>query len=131
MDGQLATSVIWGANRRSGRTTHSVLAEAEAILYRGNTLFGRLELVQKSAEDLVLPVSPGDFTLAEVSVGYIREIVHSSNATVGAGFQGTLNVVPAPLDSFYGSRTPVGGMLFVRIRPLHSPHTTSSMSMDQ
>jgi hypothetical protein len=131
-DGQIATSVIWGANRRSGRTTHSVLAEGEAVFDRRHTLFGRLELVQKSAEDLALPVSPGDFTLAEVSVGYIREIVHSSNATVGAGFQGTLNVVPAPLDSFYGLRTPIGGMAFVRIRPLHSPHTmTSSMSMDQ
>jgi hypothetical protein len=27
MDGQIATSVIWGANRRSGRTTHSALAQ--------------------------------------------------------------------------------------------------------
>jgi len=131
-DGQIATSVIWGANRHSGRTTHSVLAESEAVLDRRNTILGRVELVQKTAEDLVLPAGPGGFapdstfTVAAASVGYIREVVRMSKATVGVGFQGSLNVIPAVLDSFYGSRTPIGGMLFVRIRPLHGPHTMSS-----
>ncbi len=128
-EGEIATSVIWGANRRSGRTTHSALAESEAVLDRRNTIFGRLEVVQKTAEELALPTAPGGFvpdsafTVTALSVGYIREIVRSSNATVGVGLQGTLNALPAALDSFYGSRTPVGGMLFVRIRPLHGPHT--------
>src|SRR2546422_1034840 len=128
MDGRIATSVIWGANRRSGKTTHSALAETEAVLDRSNTIFGRVELVQKTAEELALPTGPGGvvadaaFTVTAFSVGYIREIVRSSNATVGVGFQGSLNALPPALDSFYGSRTPVGVMLFVRIRPLHGPH---------
>jgi len=135
LDGQIATSVIWGVNRRSGRTTHSALAESEAVLDRRNTIFGRLEVVQKTAEELVLPTGPGGFapdsafTVTALSVGYIREIVRSSNATVGVGFQGSLNALPAALDSFYGSRTPVGVMLFVRIRPLHGPHTMSGAAM--
>src|SRR5438477_4936097 len=133
MDGQIATSIIWGTNRRSGRTTHSGLAETEAVLDGRHTLFGRLELVQKTAEDLVLPTGPGGFapdstfTVAAVSLGYIREIGRSSQTTVGVGFQGTLNVVPAVLDPFYGSRTPVGAMVFVRIHPVHSPHSTTNM----
>src|SRR5213078_3208470 len=115
MDGQVATSLIWGANRHSGRTTHSVLAESEAVLDRRSTILGRLELVQKTAEDLVLPAGPGGFapdstfTVAAVSVGYIREVVRMANATLGVGFQTTLNVVPTELQPFYGSRTPVGG----------------------
>jgi len=129
-DGQIATSVIWGANRHSGRTTHSVLAESEAVLDRRNTIVGRVELVQKTAEDLVLPAGPGGFTpdstftVAAMSVGYIREVVRMSKATLGVGFQATLNLVPTELQPFYGSRTPVGGMVFVRIRPLHGSHAT-------
>ena len=128
IDGQLATALVWGANRHSGRTTHAALAEAEAIVDRRNTLFGRVELVQKTAEELVLPTGPGGFapestfTIKALSLGYIREIGRTRWATVGIGFQGTLNAVPAALESFYGSRTPVGGMLLVRIRPLHAPH---------
>ena len=95
---------------------------------RRNTILGRLEVVQKTAEDLALPIGslgfPPDstFTVAAVSVGYIREVVRMSKATLGVGFETTLNLVPAELRPFYGSRTPVGGMLFVRVRPLHGPH---------
>jgi hypothetical protein len=98
-----------------------------------NTLLGRLELVQKTAADLVLPAGPGGFapestfTVTALSVGYIREVVRSSKATVGVGFQGSLNVLPAALEPYYGSRTPVGGMLFVRVRPVHAPHAMAPM----
>jgi len=120
-NGQLATTILWGANRHSGKTTHSVLAESEAALDPQNTLFGRVELVQKTAEDLGLAFD-STFTVAALSVGYIREVGRTSWGTVGIGVQGTLNVVPAALDPFYGSRTPIGGMFLVRIRPLHAPH---------
>jgi len=134
-DGQIATSLIWGANRHSGRTTHSVLAESEAVLDRRNTIVGRVELVEKTAEDLVLPAGPGGFapdstfTVAAMSVGYIREVVRMSKATLGVGFQATLNVVPSALDPVYGSRTPAGGAVFVRIRPLHGSHARAGAAM--
>ena len=134
-DGHIASAVVWGANRHSGKTTHSALAETEAILDRSNTLFARLEFVQKTAEDLVLPTGPGGFApestfaVTALSGGYIREVARTSWATVGVGIQGTLNVVPAALEPFYGSRTPVGGMVFVRIRPLHTPHEMTGMAM--
>jgi hypothetical protein len=132
MDGQLATALVWGANRHSGRTTHAGLAEVEAIVNSRNTLFGRLELVQKSADELVLPAGPGGFapestfTITSLSAGYIREVGRTRWATVGIGFQGSLNAVPAALEPFYGSGTPVGGMLLVRIRPLHAAHNTAT-----
>ncbi|MFN2637505.1 MAG: hypothetical protein ABR585_10795 [Gemmatimonadaceae bacterium] len=133
--GQVATSLIWGANKHSTEPTlsHSVLLESEAILDQSNTLFGRSELVQKSAEDLVVdsPVTtsggvvlPGfpattRFNVATLQVGYIRELAKTHWATIGLGAAGTLNVVPSALDPYYGSRTPVGTFLFLRLRPFH------------
>jgi hypothetical protein len=133
MDGQLATALVWGANRHAGRTSHAILAEAEAIMKGRNTLFGRLELVQKSAEELVLPAGPGGFapdstfTITALSLGYIREFGRTRWATVGIGFQGSVSAIPAAIEPFYGSRTPVGGMLLVRIRPIHTPHNMATM----
>jgi len=124
-NGQLATAIVWGANRRAGKTTHSALVEAEAVLSVSNTLYGRVELAQKTAEDLVLGTVAPDtkFDVAAFSAGYIREISRGRSATVGVGLQATLNVVPSRLEQAYGSTIPIGAMLLVRIRPLHAPHT--------
>jgi len=117
--GQLAAAFVWGANRHGGQTTHSTLVEREALLDGGNTLYGRAELAQKTAEDLVL----GSFTpetrfdVVVASVGFIRDFVRTRSSTLGVGLQGTLNVIPSSLEPFYGSRTPAGGMVFLRWRP--------------
>jgi hypothetical protein len=124
-EGQLAAALVWGANRHGGRTSHSALAEAEAVLDPGNTLYGRIDLAQKSAEDLALGGSlPADttFRIAAFSLGFIREVMRSPGLTFGVGVQGTLNAVPPALHSVYGSRTPIGGLIFLRVRPLHGPH---------
>src|SRR5262245_8842613 len=130
-DGRLAAAFVWGANRRAGTTSHSALAEVEAILNRDNTVLGRVEFVQKSAEELVIGSLPPDtsFNVAAVSAGYIRELFRTPGATIGVGFQGTINFVPSGLEPFYGSRTPVGGMVFFRVRPTHGPHTMSGTPM--
>jgi len=130
-EGQLAAALVWGANRHGGRTTHTGLAEAEAVLDPRNTIYGRVEFAQKSAEDLVLAGFPPDstFRVHAFSLGYIREVVHTRGATFGVGFQGTVNAIPSTLESTYGSRTPVGGMVFFRVRPLHASHSMSKDPM--
>jgi hypothetical protein len=123
-DGQIATALVWGANRHGGRTTHTGLAEAQAVLDLRNTIYGRVEFAQKSASDLQLSGFPPDttFVVNAFSLGFIRELTRGRGATFGVGLQGTVNLVPGALESVYGSRTPLGGMLFIRIRPLHAPH---------
>jgi len=132
-DGHVAAAFVWGANRHAGTTSHSALAEAEAVLNRDNTIFGRVEFVQKTAADLEVAssiVPPNRlFGITVISAGYIRELFGTARATVGVGLQGTINRVPTDLEQFYGSRTPVGGMVFLRIRPIHGPHTMSGMAM--
>jgi len=135
-DGQVASTFIWAANKHSSvpRLSNSFLLESEAILDKRNTLFGRTELVQKSAEELVVvnPVVtskgvllPGfpvtqHFNVGTAQLGYIRELARTHWATIGLGAAGTLNFVPGPLEPYYGSRTPVGTFIFLRLRPFHA-----------
>jgi len=40
---------------------------------------------------------------------------------LGLGAAGTLNFVPVALEPYYGSKTPVGTFIFLRLRPFHAP----------
>ena len=46
-----------------------------------------------------------------------RERLLRFGATIGLGAMATVNLVPDELARSYGSRTPVGGLLFLRLRP--------------
>jgi hypothetical protein len=133
--GQVSSSLIWGANAHHG-FTHSVLLESEALLDSRNTLLGRAEFVQKGAEDLVLDTplfgfSADDrFNVLALSGGYIRELFSVRGATIGFGGVGTVNVLPSSLESVYGSRTPVGGMVFLRLRAVKKPMATGMGGMN-
>lgn len=120
--GQWAASAVYGRNEHEGgHVSHSGLFESEAVLDRRNTLFGRIEYVQKSAHDLQLLAFPDDrnFDVTAASLGYIRELKRGRGVTLGLGARGTVNVVPSELEAPYGSRTPVGGTVFLRLRPYH------------
>ena len=141
-DGQVSSAFVWGANKHSGREgfSNSYLLESEAIFDRKNTLFGRGEVAQKNAGELVvadpllttkgvlLPGFPASqrFNVGTAQLGYIRELTRLRFATLGLGAAGTLNFVPAPLEPYYGSRNPVGAFVFLRLRPFHS--TKKAMS---
>lgn len=120
-DGSWSTALVWGANTHGGATTHSLLAESEAAFESGNIVFGRAEWVQKSAEELVLPpieyAATRQFNVGAVSLGYVREVAKFNGMVLGAGGMGTVNVVPSSLEAVYGSRAPLGLMVFVRVRP--------------
>jgi hypothetical protein len=127
-DGQWATTAVWGANKNSAHPelSHGALVESEAILDQSNTLIGRAEFVQKSAEDLVVDTPPlgfasdQRFNVSSISLGYIREVTRLRGATLGIGAIGSINFVPSQLETAYGSRRPVGGVVFGRLRPFRS-----------
>lgn len=126
-EGQWSSSVVYGANSSSTRQgqSHSILLETEAMLNARHTVFGRAEVVQKSAEELSLDGTAGfaadrSFTVGELSLGYIRDVARFGAGTLGVGAMGTLNVVPSALEPAYGSRTPLGGLIFLRVRPFRT-----------
>ncbi len=128
-DGHWATTILWGANTHSDQAgySNSALAEGEMVLDANNTIFARGEFVQKPADDLGLAAPPPfgfaadrSFDVGSLTLGAIRELTHGRGMTLGLGVLGTVNVVPAALQPAYGSRTPLGAMLFLRVRAAES-----------
>jgi hypothetical protein len=123
--GDWASALVYGANKHvpfSGPAEsweHSVMAESNLQLDETNTVFGRVEYVRKSGEELSLAGSLEDreFDIGTLSLGYVREFAGFRGATVGLGARAAMNLIPDALASTYGSRTPVGLAVFLRIRP--------------
>jgi hypothetical protein len=96
-----------------------VIAESNLQLDRFNSVFGRVEYVRKSAEELAVQTTLGnpEFGLGALVLGYIREFAAFSGATLGIGARGALNRVPRSLQDLYGGTTPAGLAVFLRVRP--------------
>jgi hypothetical protein len=120
-----ASALVYGGNKHvtpggvgDGRWEHSLMAESNLQLDAANTVFARVEYVRKSAEELVIPgASDQEFDIGTLALGYIRELADFRGATLGLGARGAINLVPEPLAGVYGSRTPMGVAVFLRVRP--------------
>jgi hypothetical protein len=131
--GEWASALVYGANQHveptgvTGRWEHSVMAESNLQLDAANSVFGRVEYVRKSGEELALqaPLSAEEFDIANVSLGYVREFAGYRGATFGVGARGAINLIPRSIEGIYGSSTPLGLALFLRVRPglLEGAHT--------
>ena len=117
--GTWASAIIYGANRQlgSGRTTNSVTLESNVDLDGTNAVFIRTEYVRKSAEELVIPSATGAtaYDLGVLVVGYHRAIAAAHGALLGLGARGSVNLLPAALESLYGSRRPLGFAVFLSV----------------
>jgi hypothetical protein len=66
---------------------------------------------------LPAPLTEQEFDVGALSFGYVRELARFGGATAGIGARGAINFVPEDLKGEYGSRTPLGLAVFVRVRP--------------
>lgn len=125
--GNWATTAVFGHNiPSSGPSTSSALLESNFELSR-NTVFGRLEFIQRTGGDLVLPVADAQsvFNAFVLELGYVRDF-ELGPTTIGFGAVGSANFLSGGLQPFYGSKVPLGGMVFLRLRPgavAHAGHT--------
>jgi hypothetical protein len=117
--GAWGSMLLWGANRSAGRSENSAVAETNLEIGQKNSIFGRLEYVRKSAEELVLSgVDPeNEYDVTSLVGGYVREIASIPGGSIGIGGRVSANFMPAGLEPFYGTRTPAGFALYVRVRP--------------
>jgi hypothetical protein len=125
--GHWATTAGWGRNEEPDHTTDAFLIETNVNLAQQDLLSGRLEVVEKSAEDLVLEedhAGDGDevFTVAKVALAYIRHLTPLGGLVPGLGAGVSLSFLPDDLEVEYGTRTPVGVFVFLRVRPIPAPH---------
>lgn len=117
--GEWASALVWGANTAHGRVQHSLLAESNLEMGSRTSLFGRVEQVTKTAEELVVPDADEDarYDLRSIVLGLVREVASLPGTTLGVGVRGSLNFVPRELEPTYGTRTPKGIAIFLRLRP--------------
>jgi hypothetical protein len=116
--GHLATTAAFGRNVEGEHGgSNAYLLEANADLDGSNVVFGRVEHVQKTGHDLVLaePLEEEVFGVTSLALGYLRNFGPLGPVLPGVGVRGAVNFVPEGLESTYGSRTPLGGMLFLRL----------------
>jgi hypothetical protein len=126
--GEWSTALIWGANlySNSPQLSNSGLLETNLNLDGANTVYGRIEYVNKSPTDLDVPVPPppaaSTFNIGSLSLGYLREIgAFTSYGSAAIGALGTIDAIPSTLYSTYGTRTPGGFAIYVLLRA-GSPH---------
>jgi hypothetical protein len=118
--GSWSSALIWGATvpTDTKRTLHALLLESALSLGPSNTVFGRAEYVRRSAEDLDLVGSvSAELDIGAVSLGYARRLRAVAGVDTWLGARGTVNLVPEELRLFYGSRTPLGLIAYLHIRP--------------
>ena len=118
--GDLALTGVFGRNMPSmGPATNAGLAESALVLGHDHTIFSRAELLQKTGHDLVLPAELDGqvYRIASFSTGYVYDVTRLGDVVPGIGFVATVDAIGSDLAPYYGSRTPWGGMVFLRLRP--------------
>jgi hypothetical protein len=116
-----SAGIVYGANHPSDRSgfQHSMLVESTLRMSQRSSLFGRLSWVQKSGHDLEVPgVAPGqDFNVTTLTLGGNRDLFILGGTSVGLGGRGSVSVIPAGLEPSYGTRTPAGVAVYLRLVP--------------
>jgi hypothetical protein len=97
----------------------SALFESTLELGSRTALFGRVEQVQKTADDLGFV--GGDlgqsFTIRELTFGIAGDLIASERGRIGIGARAGLTRLPESLRLAYGTVTPAGGAVFLSLKP--------------
>jgi hypothetical protein len=120
MGSDVAVSAAVGQNNYSmGPSTYASLVESTAMFRDTHTVFARAELLNKRGEELALPMEMANetFGIGALSAGYLYDLHQIPSIVTGIGVVGTVDVVGDTLAGVYDTRTPWGGMVFVRLRP--------------
>ena len=126
--GGWANTLAWGRNREGQTATSAFLAESAVNLAERDVLYGRIEVVEKTGDDLVLPEEFEDeiFAVAKLGLGYVRQLGSVGGLAPGIGGGITVSRVPDDLEPFYGSRTTTGLQVYFRLRPVPMHMTAGS-----
>jgi hypothetical protein len=113
--GQMQSTLAWGQNHETpGSTLNAYLLESTAKTGR-STWMTRIESVEK---DHLFPSSDPRaatvYKVGKLSLGYTFDAWTRGPVRVAIGGLGSLSKVPGDLNSVYGGKNPLGGMVFVR-----------------
>lgn len=116
----MATSVIWGMNRKTGSTfDQSVLIESN-LQANKTALYGRYEVIKKSAEELLLTeFEERSFWISAITLGTNYNLSTVLNTNLKIGVQGTINFPDNALESYYG-KNPAALEIYLRLTPVNT-----------
>ena len=102
----------------------SVLLEGNVDLDGLNVPFFRLEYVDKTAHDLVVPGYPTyqSWGIWSATLGYLRRLPTVGPVQPAIGARVSIGLVPDALSSLYGGNATAGGMIYLFVRPPEMAH---------
>lgn len=112
-----ASTIAWGRNTEHDLGTNALLIETNVTLNDRDTWFGRLEVAQKTPEELSVPATRETFTVSKLQGGYTRYMSVGVGFKAGVGTALSLGIVPGELKSAYGRRMNPGIAVFLTLRP--------------
>jgi len=111
---QWQTTLAWGRNNKEPGPTTDVLLLETTYRLAYHTVIARAEVAEKDELVVSGPLAHRVFTVAKMSAGYMYDFPPVGDAVFGAGFLGSLHLVPEVLEASYGHRVPASFMVFVR-----------------
>lgn len=112
-DWKLAATLAWGRRIEGGRKSDAFLSEV-SLKRRRLAIFARGESVENS-ELSGLDDGPA-YRVGKLSLGAVRDLALAKHVSAGFGGLISLSFVPRALAPAYGTRNPLGRMLFARIK---------------
>lgn len=112
-----ATTVAWGRNAEPEHPSNALLLESTLTFADRDSIFGRFEVVGKSAHDLVVAEPPESLTVAKLQGGYTRYLRARRGLQAGVGGSVSAGFVPRSLQATYGSRVNGGFGVYLTLRP--------------
>ena len=116
--GHWASTLLWGRNlnQPDGLVWNSYLAESTLKFADKNSVWGRIETVDRTSELLSSATESIIGRVQAFTAGYDREFRTVPHLSTALGAQVTWYRVPPALRSAYGER-PAGVVVFLRVRP--------------
>jgi hypothetical protein len=119
--GSWTGTVGWGRNSEEGHAANAFLLESTLCLRERDVAFARVEAVQKTGRELLLPApGEGEHWVGKVGLTYVRQLAirfGSGGVLLGLGAGASVSAVPAAFEAAYGGRWPYGFVVFVNARP--------------
>jgi hypothetical protein len=114
--GWWSTTVAWGRRSAESGWLDAVAIEFAFSTGRNWTLFARGERVDNDELPAVGGATGVPYTVGKVSIGTIRDFSRTGRTRFGVGALWALNFIPAALAPAYASSTPMGVMVFARLK---------------
>jgi len=111
---QWQTTLAWGRNNKHPGPTTDVFLLETTYRIAHHTTFARAEVAEKDELVVSGPLAHRVFTVAKMSAGYLYDFPALGHVVLGAGFLGSLHLVPEVLEASYGHRVPASFMVFAR-----------------